>query len=165
MGVRGAGKTCYIYAMAQVMQAGARNEDTVISMISNSITQQKKLNSGYSLLAGNKWPGGTSDSSSERIYDFRVRLEHTDNFMDVIPSLLVRDYKGGVLTGDGGMDDFSNLLNFFSDSCSVIFLIDGSTLLNAMDALDLEPEHRVVRTPMEILESQKSDFFYRKSVS
>ena len=171
MGVRGAGKTCYIYAMAQVMQAGARNEDTVISMISNSITQQTKLNSGYSLLARNEWPAGTADSSSEKIYDFRVRLEHADNFMDVIPSLLVRDYRGGVLTGDGGMDDFSNLLNFFSDSCSVIFLIDGSTLLNAMDALDLEPEHRVVRTPMEILEARNQISFienlfleYRKKI-
>lgn len=172
MGVRGAGKTCYIYAMAQVMQAGARNEDTVISMISNSIIQQTKLNSGYSMLARNEWPGGTADSSSERIYDFRVRLEHTDNFRDVIPSLLVRDYRGGVLTGDVGMDDFSNLLNFFSDSCSVIFLIDGSKLLNAMDVLDLEPEHRVVRTPMEILEARNQISFienlfleYRKNNS
>lgn len=162
LGVRGAGKTCYIYAMAQIMREGVSYENTCISMMSNSILQQKKLENGYYTLVRSMWPGGTSDNSDERIYDFKVRIENADSYYDdFIPSLLIRDYKGGTLTADGAdwMTEFSKLMNFFWGSCAVVFLIDGDTLMNAMDSLDLAPEHRTVRDPLDILEAKNQISF------
>ena len=152
-GVRGAGKTCLIYAMAQVMQAGAKYEDAVISLIANDIKQQSKLNSGYKQLAMHKWPQGSKKTTN---YNFRVRLQLKDFFGDIIPSIIIRDYKGGILENTGeeeGEDagDFDELLKSFSDSRAIIFLVDGETILKALDPLDVDVDHRVPLDAYEIL--------------
>lgn len=148
-GVRGAGKTCYIYAMSQVMQAGATYNDTTISIIANNIAQQNRLNRGYMELANALWPMGSMHTT---VYDFKVRLQHDDEYQEIIPSLLLRDYRGGLLQSEEDDDeDFNELLDSFSDSCSIVFLVDGGTLLDALDPLDVEPEHRVPKQSTDIL--------------
>ena len=102
-GVRGAGKTCYVYAMSQVMQAGATFGDTTISLIANDIKQQSRLNRGYAELADHKWPMGSLKTT---VYDFKVRLQHQDEYQEIIPSLLIRDYRGGLLQSEEDDDEF-----------------------------------------------------------
>lgn len=152
-GVRGAGKTCYIYAMSQVMQAGASYEGTTISLIANDIRQQNRLNRGYAELANYRWPLG-SDRTTD--YDFKIRLQHDDEYNEIIPSLIIRDYKGAILQNEGDEDnesdeEFEGLLASFSDSCAIVFLVDGETLLHALDPLDVHPDHRVPQRAAETL--------------
>lgn len=148
-GVRGAGKTCYIYAMAQVMQAGATYNDTTISLIANDIRQQSRLNRGYAELADSTWPMGSQITT---VYDFKVRLQHGNEYQEIIPSLLIRDYRGGLLQSEDDNDqEFEELLDSFSDSCAIVFLVDGETLLQALDPMDVAPQHRVPLEPNQIL--------------
>lgn len=160
-GVRGAGKTCYIYAMAQVMQAGAKygpeNNETRISLIANDIKQQSRLNRGYSELAEHRWPMGSLKTT---VYDFKVRLQHNDEYQEIIPSLLIRDYRGGLLqTEDDEDEEFEELLDSFSDSCAIVFLVDGETLLQAMDPMDVAPEHRQPLEANQILTARNQISF------
>lgn len=55
------------------------------------------------------------------------------------------DYKGGLL--DGGTNDaeeFNKLMTAFTNSCALVFFIDGDTLLKAMNPQDQDPEHRLL---------------------
>ena len=152
-GVRGAGKTCYIYAMSQVMKDGASYGETVISLIANHTEQQNQLNRGYAELAKLKtWPTGSRET---KVYDFRVRLQHEEEYHEIIPSLLLRDYRGGLLqTEDDNENELAELLDSFSDSCAVVFLIDGETLLHALDPMDVDPQHRVPLEASQILSAR-----------
>lgn len=156
-GVRGAGKTCYIYAMAQVMQAGATYNNTTISLIANDIKQQSRLNRGYAELADHMWPMGSLKTT---LYDFKVRLQHDDEYQEIIPSLLIRDYRGGLLQSEEENDDeFEELLESFSDSCAIVFLVDGETLLQALDPMDVDPHHRVPLEANQILSARNQISF------
>ena len=155
-GVRGAGKTCYVYAMSQVMQAGATYGDTTISLIANDIKQQSRLNRGYAELADHKWPMGSLKTT---VYDFKVRLQHHDEYQEIIPSLLIRDYRGGVLQSEDDDDELDELLDSFSDSCAVVFLVDGETLLQALDPMDVDPQHRVPLEANQILSARNQISF------
>lgn len=156
-GVRGAGKTCYIYAMAQVMQAGATYNDTTISLIANDIKQQSRLNRGYAELADHMWPMGSLKTT---LYDFKVRLQHDDEYQEIIPSLLIRDYRGGLLQSEEENDEeFEELLDSFSDSCAIVFLVDGETLLQALDPMDVDPHHRVALETNQILSARNQISF------
>ena len=151
-GVRGSGKTCYIYAMAQVMQQGVTYNNTTISLIANNFMQQNRLNNGFLELMGQTWPMGSLKTT---VYDFRVRLQHDEKYQEIIPSLLIRDYRGGLLQGDDDNDnEFEELINSFSDSCAIIFLVDGETLLHALDPIDVVPEHRVPLENRQILSAR-----------
>ena len=139
-GVRGTGKTCYLYAMAQVMGKGVSYDGTTITLIANDLEQQKLLNRGIEELAGGEWPMGSQKATT---YDFRVRVQHEDQNRDIIPSLIIQDYRGGLLEGEYEEKvEFEELLGSFSDSCAIVFLVDGETLIQALDPLDVEPEHR-----------------------
>lgn len=155
-GVRGAGKTCYVYAMSQVMQAGATFGDTTISLIANDIKQQSRLNRGYAELADHKWPMGSLKTT---VYDFKVRLQHQDEYQEIIPSLLIRDYRGGLLQSEEDDDELDELLDSFSDSCAVFFLVDGETLLQALDPMDVDPRHREPLEANQILSARNQISF------
>ena len=155
-GVRGAGKTCYVYAMSQVMQAGATFGDTTISLIANDIKQQSRLNRGYAELADHKWPMGSLKTT---VYDFKARLQHQDEYQEIIPSLLIRDYRGGLLQSEEDDDELDELLDSFSDSCAVVFLVDGETLLQALDPMDVDPQHREPLEANQILSARNQISF------
>lgn len=158
-GISGSGKTCYLYAMAQILQGGARHGDFRLSMIANDIRQQTELNNGYMQMAANgNWPKG-SDSTTP--YDMRVRVQFEGMFSDIIPSLTLLDYAGGIWTNDSKDSDRdrNNLMNEFSDSSAVLFLVDGKTLLQAMETIDLHPSHKGVATIQEIVMARQQISF------
>lgn len=151
-GVSGSGKTCFLYAMSQVLQCGAsQGNDFRLSIIANDIQQQMALNNGYAEMALNgKWPEGSNTTTP---YDLRVRVQYDDKFSEIIPNLTLLDYAGGVWTNNSlhANEDRNNLMNEFAESSAVLFIVDGITLLQAMDQNDLHPSHRNVATIQEIV--------------
>lgn len=151
-GVRGTGKTCYIYAMAEVMGKGVSFDGTTISLIANDLEQQQQLTRGIEELACGEWPMGSQKATT---YDFRVRLQHEDQHRDIIPSLLVQDYRGGLLEGEyDEKAEFEELLGSFADACAIVFLVDGETLLQALDPLDAHPDHRIFSDGAQLLKAR-----------
>ena len=69
-GVSGSGKTCYLYAMSQVLSGGAVQDGFKLSIIANDPIQERQLNEGYLKMAGGEWPESTSVTTE---YDFCIR--------------------------------------------------------------------------------------------
>lgn len=158
-GISGSGKTCYLYAMAQVLQHGAKEGAFRLSIIANDLEQQTLLNEGYlQMAADGMWPEGSIQTAE---FDLCVRVQTGDIFRDIIPSLKLLDYKGGVWTtmSPDAVKDRKELMNAFSESSSVLFLVDGNTLLQAMDDSDLHPSHRgVVSINQKVMARQQISF-------
>lgn len=156
LGVSGSGKTCYIYALAQVMKHGARYKDTNISIISNDSGMQIDLDNGYLSMAVDKlWP--LSTSSDNYVYDFLVKVHSPLGYMDLIPSLEMRDYRGGVLSDPQKYkNEHDEILSKFRESASIIFLIDAETAWQALDTLDMNPNHRREVSQIDILKARNS---------
>ncbi len=155
-GVSRAGKTCYLYAMSQIMDDGAkqREDGFRIQIKANDLEQAANLNEGYMSLVKNTWPQGTNET---KIYDFRVALQTNDEFFDrFIPNITLVDYKGGVwtLNDQTNVKERNNILNEFKESSALIFLVDGVTLLHAMDPNDRDVSHRQMSTTVTILDSR-----------
>ncbi len=145
--------------MAQVLQGGVRHGDLRLSMIANDMEQQAILNNGYLQMAVNgKWPEGSNMTIP---YDLRVRVQFEGMFSDIIPSLTLLDYAGGVWTNNSpdAVQDRNNLMNEFRDSSAVLFLVDGQTLLQAMETVDLHPSHKGVATIQEIVMARQQISF------
>lgn len=144
-GISGSGKTCYLYAMAQVMNNGVRYGDsTHISVISNDLIQQQKLFDGYYAMAANRrWPEPSNNTTE---YDFNVRVHHNHRFEELIPSLLFHDYAGGVWQNatQEGEEQRKALLFDFSESAAILFILDSETILRAMsnNPQDIDCTHR-----------------------
>lgn len=155
-GVSRAGKTCYLYAMSQIMDDGARQSDDGfrIQIKANDMSQAEKLNEGYMSLVQNTWPRGTDETN---VYDFRVAVQTNDEYNDqFIPSIILLDYKGGIwtLNDKTNTNERNNILQEFKDSSALIFLIDGETLLHAMNPDDREDVHNGMSTTIQILDSR-----------
>ena len=158
-GISGSGKTCYLYAMAQVLQGGARQDNFRLSMIANDIQQQTILHNGYLMMAADgRWPKGSDTTTG---FDLRVRVQYDGEFSNIIENLTLLDYAGGVWTNNSldADKDRINLMNEFMDSSAVLFLVDGKTLLQAMDANDLHPSHRDIATIQEIVMARQQISF------
>ena len=141
LGVSRSGKTCYVSAMSQVLQACKLGNGCQMSLKANDITQQLELNNNFMMMVTeHEWPQGTDVTTS---YDFRIHFQCADASLQ-LPSLTMDDYRGGMLTGMGPEDaeDRSDFINSLSDTAVIIFLIDGTTILNAMDELDKDASHR-----------------------
>lgn len=144
-GISGSGKTCYLYAMAQVMNTGVRYGDTThVSIISNNISQQQTLFDGYyTMAAESKWPLPSNNTTE---YDFNVRVQHEDQYEEVIPSLILHDYAGGVWQSQTqeGQEQREALLEDFAQSSAILFIVDSGTLLRAMavEPQDIDASHR-----------------------
>ena len=140
-GVSSSGKTCFLYAMAQVLRGGVRHENNLVQMISNRANQQMRLNNGYLKLARREWP----QKSDETIpFDFKVSMQCNGYFSEVIDSLEILDYRGGILEdmSENAEKNLGDLLDSFRGSSAIIFIIDGKTLIDAMDPDDKDVSHR-----------------------
>lgn len=140
-GVSASGKTCFLYAMAQVLRSGVRDGNNMVQLIANRARQQMILNNGYMKLAQRKWPQ-TSDRTE--IFDFRMAMQCNGYFSEIIPTLEVVDYRGGILQdmSPSGEEELEDLLITFLGSSAIIFIIDGQTLIDAMDAVDRDESRR-----------------------
>jgi len=156
-GVSRSGKTCYLYAMSQVLNYGVDMESTHLSVIANDPMQQSILNNGYLEMVSGVWPEGSIET---REFDFNVSIQHEGIYIPLIPSLILHDYRGGVWEGatEANIKEREALLASFADAMCVLFLVDGNTLLHAMDAMDVAPGHRVVSAIDKVRARQQVSF-------
>lgn len=140
-GVSSSGKTCFLYAMAQVLRGGVRQGDNLVQMISNRARQQMRLNEGYMKLASYRWP---DKSDKTEPFDFKVSMRCNGCFKDVIDSMEILDYRGGIWEdmSDDAESHLDELLDSFRGSSAIIFIIDGKTLIDAMSPDDRDVSHR-----------------------
>lgn len=147
-GLSGSGKTCFLYAMAQVLREGVcQGDDFKFSAIATEIPDQKALNNGYVEMAINgNWPPGSSETKQ---YDLHVTVECDGKLVKDIPDLTLHDYKGGIWDDNDEQKADNNrndLMKKLFGSSAILFIVDGRTLLHAMDPNDLDPSHRNVAT-------------------
>lgn len=138
-GLSGSGKTCFIYAMSQVLgDRGVCGNDMTFTLKANDIKQQVLLNNGYMTLLDDKWPQPTNAPIT---YDYCLRLQHQGRIMEILPNLIVQDYRGGILDfgTDNDVAEYKRMIKSFSESVAIVYVVDGNTLLAA-----LEPEERDV---------------------
>lgn len=158
-GISGSGKTCYLYAMAQILQGGAQQDNFRMTIIANDMSQQAKLNEGYMRMAvDGKWPEGTNTTTE---YNLCVRAQYDGMFRPMVDSLTLFDYTGGVWTNNSAdaQRDRLKLMQAFADSSAVLFLVDGVTLLQAMDPQERHPSHKGIATmPQIVLARQQIAF-------
>lgn len=141
LGVSRSGKTCYISAMSQIVKNCKLNNGQRLSIKENNTTNQLELDNNFmTMVTEKRWPKNTDITT---VYDFRMQYSDGNTQIN-IDSLRIDDYRGGVLTALGPQadKDRKNFLNSMSDTAVILFLIDGSTILNAMDELDKVPIHR-----------------------
>jgi hypothetical protein len=127
--------------MTQVLRNGVHDGDNLIQIIANDSQQQLDLNEGYRKLIDRKWPQASEETE---VYDFKVNMQCNGYFNEIIPSLEIQDYRGGILHDRtiNGKKELGNLMDSFRGSSAIIFLIDGQTLIDAMDAKDRDACHR-----------------------
>lgn len=140
LGMSLAGKTCYIYALSHILQMGVKSKGVTISAIQNTPEDQADINDSIKrMLVHNKWPEATN---SDKDYNFCVRTR-TPEFKEVIPSLILRDYRGGNLQKEkSDISKYEKLMTDFSNSVSIIFLIDAKVVLQGIDECYLSEDHR-----------------------
>lgn len=144
-GVSASGKTCFLYAMSQVLRNGVKCGDNLVGMISNRLQQQMKLDDGYLKLINKQWPKPTDTSKTiTESFDFSVSMRCNGHFDKVIDSLIIQDYRGGILEDmtEEGEENLDRLLDTFRGSSAIIFIIDGKTLIDAMDPDNRDVSHR-----------------------
>lgn len=135
LGLSGSGKTCYLYTMSHVLANGISINGHTISATSTDRLQQLRLNRGIEQMANGIWPDGSTDTIT---YSFDLKVDGCS-----MGEFTIYDYRGGALDGmsDNDMDDAEELFDTFEDSSCITFLIDGDTLLAALDPQYLETEH------------------------
>lgn len=128
-GLKGSGKTCYLYAMATMLNEGieiGQNEKITIS--TPDIEQQIRLNDGYLELASGIWPQGSAETT---FYTFDVKMPENGVYQEVM-SFQMQDYRGGAWNGrlQEDAEVREELLQEFEDSTAIIFMVDGQSLLD-----------------------------------
>lgn len=140
-GLSGSGKTCFIYAMSQVLgDKGVCSNDMTFTLKANDIKQQILLNNGYLELLDGKWPQPTNIPT---IYDYCLRLQYQRRMMEILPNLVVQDYRGGILDFGTYRDvaEYKKMLKSFSESVAIVYVVDGNTLFAALESYERDPEH------------------------
>jgi hypothetical protein len=125
--------------MSQVLgDKGVCSNGMTFTLKANDIKQQVQLNNGYMTLLDDKWPQPTNAPTT---YDYCLRLQHQGRIMEIIPNLIVQDYRGGILDfgTDNDVADYKRMIRSFSESVAIVYIVDGNSLLAA-----LEPEERDV---------------------
>ena len=153
LGLSGSGKTCYLYTMSHLLARGIVVEGHTISATSKHRLQQLRLNRGIEEMVGGKWPDGSLVTNT---YEFELKIDgsHKGHFT-------IYDYRGGALDGmsDDDVDDSEELFDTFKDSSCIIFLIDGDTLLSALNPQQLEIEHsRNISYPLQTQARNKLNY-------
>lgn len=136
LGLSGSGKTCYLYTATHVLTRGVNVNGHIISAISTDHSQTIYLNKGIEQMANGKWPDGSAETKS---YPFNLKIDGK-----TITSFTICDYRGGALDGlsDKDRNSFKDILKIFEESGCIIVLVDGATIMNAMDPEIVAPEHR-----------------------
>lgn len=153
LGVSRSGKTCYISAMSQILKNCKFGQGFQLSVKENDPDRQLVLDDNFmNMVTACRWPKNTGESSQ---YDFRLSIHDANETMQ-LPSLLMDDYRGGILTGLDKSDikARNNFIASLQETAVTLFLIDGVTLLNAMDELDKDPIHRGMVDPKDKLDAR-----------
>lgn len=127
--------------MSQVLKNCNLGNGCMVSLKTNDIAKQLELDNNFmSMATEREWPKGTDTTTS---YDFRIHFQSQDASLQ-LSSLTMDDYRGGMLNGMGKQDkiDRDCFIESLSDTAVITFLIDGTTVLNAMDELDKDATHR-----------------------
>lgn len=127
--------------MSQVLKNCNLGNGCRVSLKTNDIAKQLELDNNFmSMATEREWPKGTDATTS---YDFRIHFQSQDASLQ-LSSLTMDDYRGGMLNGMSKQDknDRDNFIESLADTAVITFLIDGTTVLNAMDELDKDATHR-----------------------
>ena len=127
LGLSRSGKTCYLYAAANVLSRGIQSGDDSISIIPTNEQQCIRLNEGIEDMEKGWWPKGSQQTMT---YPFEFMIDGQKQF-----PFTIYDYRGGALNDkeDDAQDERNELYETFNNSSCIIFLIDGYTLLDAID--------------------------------
>ena len=136
LGLSGSGKTCYLYTACHVLSNGVSVNEHTISATSRSRHQKLRLDKGIEQMADGIWPEGSIETIT---YPFDLKIDGR-----VIGQFTIYDYRGSALDGirDDDQDVADELFDTFDDSSCIVFLIDGDTVMNALNPEDLAPEHQ-----------------------
>lgn len=140
LGLSGSGKTCYIYAATHVLARGVDVNGHTISVTSRSRQQAIRLNDGIEQMVGRKWPKGSMYGLDASLtYPFNLKIDGKSVF-----PFTIYDYRGGALNGttDNDQDEAEEIFNTFRESSCIIILVDGETIMQALEPEDLSPTHR-----------------------
>ena len=127
LGLSRSGKTCYLYAATNVLSRGIECGEDSISIMPTNEQQCIRLNRGIEDMEMGWWPKGSQQTMT---YPFEFMIDGQKQF-----PFTIYDYRGGALndTSDNGQDEREELYETFNNSSCIIFLIDGCTLLDAID--------------------------------
>lgn len=130
-GLRGSGKSCYLYAMAEVMNSGVEiSPNEKLTVTTPVLKQRIMLDKGFEMLAEGHWPQGSSETL---VYDFDVKMNENGRFQSVM-SFKMQDYRGGALNGatEEDEEERERLLKAFKNSTAIIFMVDGQSLSDVL---------------------------------
>lgn len=136
LGLSGSGKTCYLYTATHVLARGVEVNGHTISATSSNRQQAIRLNRGIEQMAKGIWP----ESSNETIaYPFELKIDGYS-----VSDFTIHDFRGNMLEGlsDDDQDDVDELFDTFEESSCIIILVDGDTIIDAIDPTKISPEHR-----------------------
>ena len=127
LGLTGSGKTCYLYAAAQVLARGVSVNGHKISATPSNRQQAVRLHRGIEQMARGKWPEGSMNTLT---YPFELKIDGKSVF-----PFTIYDYRGSMLDGlsDDDQDDTEEIFETFRESSCIVILVDGDTIMDALD--------------------------------
>lgn len=136
LGLSGSGKTCYLYTATHILAKGIKVNGHTISATSRNRQQAIRLNRGIEQMADGIWPEGSINTMT---YPFELKIDGKS-----VLSFTIYDYRGGMLNGlnDDDQDDVEELFDTFEESSCIVILVDGDTIMQALDPSLLSPSHR-----------------------
>lgn len=136
LGLSGSGKTCYLYTAAHVLARGIKVNGHTISATSSNRQQAIRLNNGIEQMASGIWPENSINSMT---YPFDLKIDGKSVF-----PFTIHDYRGGMLNGlsDKDQDDVEEIFDTFEESSCIVILVDGYTIMQALEPELLHPVHR-----------------------
>ena len=136
LGLSGSGKTCYLYTAAHVLGKGVKVNEHTLSIIPDNHVQKIRLNNGILDMSNQKWPEGSQQTTK---YSFHLRIDGEET----VP-FGIYDFRGSMLEGLSANDirQVEELMEAFDESACIIILIDGDTLLAAIEEEKVYSEHR-----------------------
>lgn len=136
LGLSGSGKTCYLYTATHVLARGVDVNGHTISATSSNRQQAIRLNNGIEQMASGIWPETSINSMA---YPFDLKIDGKSVF-----PFTIYDYRGGMLNGlsDKDQDDVEEIFDTFEESSCIVVLVDGDTIMQALEPGLLSPTHR-----------------------
>lgn len=136
LGLSGSGKTCYLYMAAYVLARGVKVNGHTISATSSNRQQAIMLNKGIEDIASRRWPEGSSNTLT---YPFDLKIDGKSVF-----PFTIYDYRGGILDhfSEADIKDVKEIFDTFEESSCIVILVDGDTIMQALEPELLSPTHR-----------------------